>query len=233
MGDESKFLGLVLDHIPSEGRLPLRSPRQPRLPEQSPAFLIGKRSFDIFAALATVPVIVLVGLVLLVVNPLWNRGPLVFVQKRMGKGCKPFTAYKFRTMAPCDGTSGFERGPDDPVEIHRITRLGRFLRQTRIDEFPQFLNVLRGDMSVVGPRPDQWDHARHFVVAVPGYRDRHRVRPGITGLAQISNGYAEGMVATVEKTRADLAYIRKSSLAMEVGIILGTVRVMFTGFGAR
>lgn len=233
MGDEGNLLGLV--KVAASGDRPLLDPsrRQPRLPVPTRAFEISKRVFDVAASLSALPVVLLVGVVLLLINPIWNRGPLVFAQKRMGKGCKPFVAYKFRTMVPCDGRAGRLRGPFDPVEANRITRLGAFLRRTRIDEFPQFFNVITGDMSVIGPRPDQWDHARHFVVAVPGYRDRHRVRPGITGLAQIAKGYAEGEDATLAKTRADLAYIRKLSWRSELRIILGTIRVMCTGFGAR
>lgn len=233
MGDEGNLLGMIKGAASSDRPLLSPSRHQPRLPEATRTFRAGKRMFDLVAAIAALPVVLLVGAMLLMINPVWNRGPLVFSQKRMGKGCKPFIAYKFRTMVPCDGRAGGPRGPFDPVETHRITRLGAFLRKTRIDEFPQFFNVIAGDMSVIGPRPDQWDHARHFVVAVPGYRDRYRVRPGITGLAQIAKGYAEGEDATLAKTRADLAYIRKPSWRTELRIILGTIRVMFTGFGAR
>ena len=201
-----------------------------RVAAPSRAFRTSKRAFDIALALAALPFVALVGLVLLAANPFWNRGPLIFSQTRMGKGCRPFTAHKFRSMTPATDDA---RGPDDPVETHRITRLGAFLRRTRLDETPQFLNVLRGDMSFIGPRPDSWTHAEHFIAAIPGYRLRHMVRPGITGLAQIARGYAEGTDATVLKTRADLAYIRKAGWAMEWKILLGTVRVVITGSGAR
>ncbi len=229
MSDESRFLGIVQDRS-AERSVPLHRPHIARLPEPTRYFAVSKRLFDILVALASAPAVVLIALALVVANPVWNRGPLLFAQKRMGRNCKPFTAYKFRTMAPCERAP---RGPDDPVETHRITRLGNWLRKTRIDEFPQFFNVFRGDMSLVGPRPDQWDHARHYVATVPGYRDRHRVRPGITGLAQVAHGYAEGLDATAAKARVDLAYIRKANWGTDLRIILGTIRVMFTGFGAR
>ena len=125
------------------------------------------------------------------------------------------------------------RGPDDPLEAERITPLGRFLRRLRIDELPQFLNVLAGHMSLVGPRPDYWDHAAHYLDFIPGYRQRHNVRPGITGLAQVDGGYAEGVNATVEKTRSDLHYIRRSGVAMEVYVLWRTIYVVLTGFGDR
>jgi len=125
------------------------------------------------------------------------------------------------------------RGPDDPLEADRITRLGQLLRRSRIDELPQFLNVLAGHMSFIGPRPDYWDHAKHYLDTIPGYRQRHVVRPGITGLAQVDGGYAEGVDATVLKTRHDLRYIRGNGLAMELYVLWRTIYVVFTGFGAR
>jgi lipopolysaccharide/colanic/teichoic acid biosynthesis glycosyltransferase len=125
------------------------------------------------------------------------------------------------------------RGPDDPLEAERITSVGRVLRRTRIDELPQFLNVIAGHMSLVGPRPDYWDHATHYLDFIPGYRQRHDVLPGITGLAQVDGGYAEGINATVEKTRHDLRYIRGSGMAMEFYVLWRTIHVVLTGFGAR
>jgi len=191
---------------------------------------IAKRGFDIVIALAALPINVGVGGMILVLNPFWNPGPLFYLQSRMGRDCKPFRAVKFRTMRPAPSIN---RGPDDPLESDRITPLGRLLRRIRIDELPQFLNVLMGDMSVIGPRPDYWDHALHYLDTIPGYRQRHSVRPGITGLAQVDAGYAEGIGATVEKTRHDLRYIRSRSLEMEFYVLRRTVHVVFTGTGAR
>jgi len=189
-----------------------------------------KRGIDMVIATAAMPVVVLTALVLLLANPLWNAGPLFFLQTRMGRDCQPFRAIKFRTMRPAHRIL---RGPDDPVEADRITPLGQFLRRTRIDELPQFLNVLAGHMSFIGPRPDYWDHAMHYLDTIPGYRQRHVVRPGITGLAQVDGGYAEGVDATVQKTRHDLRYIRGSGLKMELYVLSRTFYVVFTGFGAR
>lgn len=196
----------------------------------SQSFTSAKRSFDIVVALAAMPVVLLVCLILVLVNPFWNPGPLFFQQKRMGRGCDGFTALKFRTMRPSEQIA---RGPDDPLEHERITPLGRFLRVTRIDELPQFVNVLNGDMSLIGPRPDYWNHAIHYVESIPGYRERHRVRPGITGLAQVDAGYAEGVTATIRKTHHDLRYIRRSGLRMEAYVLWRTLYVVLTGFGAR
>ena len=199
-----------------------------RLP--GPAFGLAKRGFDVLVAVAAMPAVGLAAVVLLLFNPVWNRGPLFYRQQRMGRGGRAFSMLKFRSMVPA---GEIERGPDDPLETSRITPLGQFIRRTRIDELPQFVNVLRGDMSLVGPRPDFWDHALHYADTIPGYSSRYRLRPGITGLAQVDAGYAEGIEATLEKTRHDLAYIRGAGLAMEVYILRRTVEVVFTGFGAR
>jgi len=193
-------------------------------------FRVAKRAFDLLAAIAALPVVLAAALVLLAINPVWNSGPLLFLQTRMGLGCRPFRAVKFRTMRPA---GAILRGPDDPVEADRITPLGRLLRRSRIDELPQFLNILIGQMSLIGPRPDYWDHAIHYLETIPGYRQRHVVRPGITGLAQVDGGYAEGVGATAEKTRHDLRYIRASGPAMEVYVLRRTVHVVCTGSGAR
>lgn len=196
----------------------------------APAFTAAKRVFDIAVALVALPLIGAMALLLLVLNPIWNAGPLFYVQTRMGRDCRPFRAVKFRTMRPAARIS---RGPDDPLEADRITPLGQVLRRSRIDELPQFLNVLAGHMSVIGPRPDYWDHAQHYIDSIPGYRQRHAVRPGITGLAQVESGYAEGVGATVEKTRQDLRYIRSGGLGMELYVLGRTLHVVFTGAGAR
>jgi lipopolysaccharide/colanic/teichoic acid biosynthesis glycosyltransferase len=194
------------------------------------SFLIAKRAFDIVVAVAALPLILLTALVLLVINPIWNVGPLFFLQTRMGLNCQPFRAVKFRTMRPAHQIM---RGPDDPLEADRITSLGRFLRCNRIDELPQFFNIIVGHMSLIGPRPDYWDHATHCRDFIPGYQQRHAVRPGITGLAQVDGGYAEGVNATIEKTRHDLRYIRRSGIAMEFYVLWRTIYVVLTGFGAR
>jgi len=193
-------------------------------------FRIAKRAFDLAVAIAALPLILLTALVLLVINPVWNAGPLFFRQTRMGRDCRPFRAVKFRTMRPANRIM---RGPDDPLEVDRITPLGQFLRRSRIDELPQFFNILAGHMSLIGPRPDYWDHATHYLDSIPAYRQRHIVRPGITGLAQVDGGYAEGVDATVEKTRHDLRYIRGSGIAMEFYVLWRTIHVVCTGFGAR
>lgn len=191
------------------------------MPRKSGVYAVGKRLFDIgFSTLVLLPAMLVVALALLLANPFYNPGPLFYAQKRMGRDCKPFRALKFRTMR---ATPRDRRGPDDPVDQQRITPLGHVLRRSRFDELPQILNVYRGDMSLIGPRPDYFRHAHHYMRAIPGYRTRHMVRPGISGLAQIRHGYAEGMDATRRKTGADLDYIRNASLKLDLWIFWRTI----------
>jgi lipopolysaccharide/colanic/teichoic acid biosynthesis glycosyltransferase len=191
------------------------------LPHQSRAYVVAKRAFDLgFITVVLLPATLIVALALLILNPFFNPGRLFFAQKRMGRDCKPFRALKFRTMNTKEGRT---RGPDDPVEWERITPLGRLLRLSRFDELPQIFNVYRGQMSLIGPRPDYFRHAHHYMRAIPGYQARHRVRPGISGLAQIELGYAEGMDATRLKTSADLDYIRRASFLLDLWIFWRTI----------
>lgn len=183
----------------------------------------AKRGVDIVLAALLLPVVAVLGVLLLILNPWMNRGPLFFVQVRMGRGCQPFRAVKFRTMTASDPTL---RGPNGSLERHRITPLGGLLRRTRLDELPQVVNVLGGEMSLIGPRPDCLAHAEHFLQTVPGYRQRHVVRPGISGLAQTQIGYVEGEKATRRKVEADLLYIHNAGFRMEAWIFLRTLQVI-------
>ncbi|SLN74197.1 UDP-N-acetylgalactosamine-undecaprenyl-phosphate N-acetylgalactosaminephosphotransferase [Roseivivax jejudonensis] len=187
-----------------------------------------KRVFDIVGALVLLPLTLAVAALLIAANPIFNAGPLFFIQARMGRHCRAFPAIKFRTMRPVERIA---RGADDPLELDRITRLGRFLRKSRLDELPQIFNVLRGDMSLIGPRPDYFNHARRFVRHVPGYRERHAVRPGISGLAQVRLGYANGLEATAAKVRDDLAYIRNAGFWLDTLIFCRTVMTILRGHG--
>ena len=187
-----------------------------------------KRVLDIIAAflLLTVlsPLLLLIALIALV-----SQGrPVLYRQTRVGQHQKPFRIYKFRTM-----TRDAEKlsGPvlateDDP----RITPLGRRLRRFRLDELPQVLNILRGDMSFIGPRPERPVFVEGYLRDIPGYSERFRVKPGATGLAQINGGYA---TTPERKLKYDLMYLYHQSLALDVQIIVETVRVVLTGKGAR
>lgn len=193
-------------------------------------FASRKRAFDILCAVLALPLIVIVGLVLLLANPVANPGPLFFSQYRMGRNGRRFRMWKFRTMRP---SPSLQRRYDSPLEEDRVSPLGRFLRSSRLDELPNFVNVLSGEMSLVGPRPDVWEHAIVYLKIVPRYADRFSVRPGITGLAQVRNGYADTMAAVRRKARLDSIYVSRADWSLERSIILATFGVLLMRTGAK
>lgn len=203
--------------------------------EQRPAhwslvFRVYKFFFDAVCTLVALPLIAVIGALLLVLNPFFNPGPLIFTQNRLGKNRVPFKMYKFRSMVSVPEEA---RAADAKVETHRITPLGRILRKLRIDELPNFFNVLRGEMSVIGPRPDAQSHAEEFLRTIPHYNYRYLVKPGITGLAQIESGYAEGAEQTSLKAHYDHLYVETSCGRLDVFIAWRTLWVMATGFGSK
>lgn len=171
-----------------------------------------KRGGDILLAFTFLPVLAMFAVVLIVLNPFLNSGPLFFVQRRMGQGCMPFQMLKFRSIQ---------------AETGQITLFGKLLRKSRIDELPQAINVLRGEMSFVGPRPDAWDEAVEFARRFPGYRARHSVRPGISGLAQVRHGYIEGEDRLHLKIASDLEYIHTATVGLDLRIAVSTVATVF------
>ena len=191
-------------------------------------FWINKRIFDISVSLLLLPLLFIVVIILPFINYFSNSGRLFFIQERMGKNCEVFHAIKFRTMVP---VKEITRKYDDPIETNRITFFGKFLRKSRIDELPQILNVLKGDMSLIGPRPDYYIHALEYLKSVKGYRDRHDIRPGITGLSQIRLGYAEGLEATEKKASIDNYYIQNVGYIIELKIIVNTIITIIRGIG--
>ena len=191
-------------------------------------FWINKRIFDIILSLLLLPLFFTIAIFLLVFNLFYNTGELFFIQKRMGKNCELFFTIKFRTMTH---VKEITRKYDDPIETNRITPLGKILRKMRIDELPQILNVLKGDMSLIGPRPDYYEHALEYLENVDGYRERHAIRPGITGLSQIRLGYAETLEATSKKTSVDNYYIQNLGYINELKIILNTILIVLRGLG--
>ena len=159
-----------------------------------------------------------------------RRRAVTTERRRSGAPGRPFRVWKLRTMvvdAERDGPRW--AAPGDP----RVTRFGRLLRSTRLDETPQFWNVLRGEMSVVGPRPERPSFVRQFEREVPGYRDRLLVRPGITGLAQITTGYDTDLSSVRRKVALDRRYVQRASLGQDLAILLRTVRVVLRGTGAH
>lgn len=182
-----------------------------------------KRGFDFLAAGIALLVLCPVMLAVALAVYLSDRGPVLFRQVRVGLGGTPFGMYKFRSMVrDAESRGGFSTADGDP----RITRVGRFIRRTSLDELPQLFNVLKGDMSVVGPRPDV--PAQEALYLPAQWRLRCAVRPGITGLAQATRRSA----ATPEqRTELDLHYAREAGMALDLKIIAMTVRQVFTKGG--
>ena len=181
----------------------------------------AKRAFDIVVALAMLaffaPSLLLVALLIRLESP----GPVLFRQARGGLNGRLFTIYKFRSMR---GEENGETVVQATRADDRITRVGRFIRKTSIDELPQLLNVLKGDMSLVGPRPHARAHDQHYGERIAGYALRFRARPGLTGLAQIQGlrGGTDDIDSMARRVRADIAYIETWSFASDLRIMLLT-----------
>ena len=195
-----------------------------------PVYLAAKRAFDITATLAVAPLLIPVCLIVAIMIRLDSPGAAIFVQQRIGKGNKVFRMYKFRSMRPHEEDNATPQFADQ--DAHRITRLGAFIRKFRIDELPQFLNVFKGDMSLIGPRPEQPGFVDLFEKEVPYYSYRHIVRPGITGWAQVNHGYAADTESTKEKVEHDFYYIKHLSPGLDFLIVIRTLKTILTGFGA-
>jgi exopolysaccharide biosynthesis polyprenyl glycosylphosphotransferase len=194
---------------------------------REPVFERLKRVSDVFLAVIGLalasPVILAAGFAVW----LEDRGPVFFQQSRIGKNRVPFRLRKLRTMRPDTGGGGAYTQVGDA----RITRVGRFLRAARIDEFPQLWNVLRGDMSLIGPRAE-WDRlVAEYERQIPCYYFRHLVKPGITGWAQVNYPYGANLDDTMRKLEYDLYYIRHFSFMLDASIVLKTIHVMLFGKG--
>ena len=190
-----------------------------------------KRAIDV--VLATVGVILSAPLALLtaLAVKLESDGPVLYGQVRVGEGGRHFTVWKFRSMrqdAEKGGRPVWATDQDD-----RVTRVGRFIRKTRLDELPQFWNVLRGDMSFVGPRPERPFFVEQLAKEIPYYQQRHAVKPGLTGWAQVKYQYGSSIEDAMEKLRYDLYYIKHLSIALDVSIVFDTVKVILFGKGAK
>jgi lipopolysaccharide/colanic/teichoic acid biosynthesis glycosyltransferase len=198
-------------------------------------FAKAKRAFDLVTALVALPLLTPFMLIVALLIRLDSPGPVLFRQQRMGYRGRAFLMFKFRTMresAPGIGAdarqAAITRDDDE-----RVTRIGRFLRQYRIDELPQLINVIRGDMSWIGPRPEAVPLSLWYEAELPFYRYRHIVRPGITGWAQVKQGHVADVDEVLWKLHYDFYYIKNFSFWLDVLIVARTIRTILSGFGAR
>lgn len=191
-------------------------------------YLRLKRIFDVIGVIVLLPVVALILLPALLSVKLDSPGPLLFRQTRMGYRGRPFTCYKLRTMR-CD-----QDGPAFTLQGDaRITRWGRFLRKWRIDELPQLINIVKGEMSWIGPRPEAIELATYYSKHVPFYDYRHAVRPGISGWAAVHQGNVGEVDAAREKLEYDFYYIKYFSIWLDFLIIFKTIQTIWSGLGSR
>jgi len=189
----------------------------------------GIRVMDIVFSMTALIIVAPVLLLLAILIPLESPGSPFFVQIRAGRGDSTFRMFKLRSMCSDANRGGIRLASSDDL---RVTRIGKFIRRTRIDELPQFINVLKGEMSIVGPRPEIPAIANLNQKRIPDYEDRHEIRPGITGLAQILNGY-DSDVNDVRRTVAlDKYWVLHHGIRNYLLTLIRTVPVVFTGHGA-
>lgn len=193
-------------------------------------YSLVKRIIDILLALITLPIWLPITLLAGIIIKFESEGPMFFIQKRVGQGNKDFNVYKLRSMCCDSEKNGAQFAQSNDM---RITRVGKFIRKTRIDELPQFINILKGDMSLIGPRPEQRAFVDQFTKDIPFYSYRHVVKPGITGWAQVTQGYAADTDDTRIKIQYDFYYIKHFSLWLDLVVTIRTIYTIFTGFGAR
>ena len=186
-----------------------------------------KRVLEIFLSLLLLFVTLPIAILVMIAIKLESKGPIFYKQERVGLNGEKFFILKFRSMF----LNAEENGPkwaqkDDP----RVTKVGKVIRKFRIDELPQLLNVLKGEMSLIGPRPEREFFTEEFSKRIPGFKNRLLVRPGITGWAQVNGGYD---ITPFKKFMLDMYYINNQSLKLDLIILLKTLVVIFTGNGAR
>jgi len=187
-----------------------------------------KRMIDVVVSLIAIIALIPIYIALAICVKCSSKGPIFYCQERLGRYAKPFKIIKFRTMyvdAEKDGPALSRDG--DP----RITRIGRFMRKVRFDELPQFINVLKGDMSLVGPRPERQFYIEQIVQRAPHYYTVFKVRPGITSWGQVKYGYAQNVDEMIDRLKYDIIYLENMSLYLDIKILIYTIRIIFEGSG--
>ena len=191
--------------------------------ERKIAYEVLKRSLDIIISMLALLVLVIPMFVIAIAIKCTSKGAALYVQERLGKNGKPFKLIKFRTMVDDAEKNSIQWcAKNDP----RITRLGAYLRRFHVDELPQLWNILIGDMSFIGPRPERECYYDAFETYIHGFRERLKVKPGLTGLAQVSGG---SLMRPEEKIRYDIAYIKKRSVRLDLRILRNTFLAVITG----
>jgi lipopolysaccharide/colanic/teichoic acid biosynthesis glycosyltransferase len=218
------------------GRVAIEHLSENNLGSLIPGIVYGKvkRAADFLAAAAALPLLAPLFILIAIAIRLDSNGPVFFRQDRMGYRGTPFRMIKFRTMrvnsaAEADLRRAAMTGEADP----RVTRVGRFLRRYRLDELPQIINVFKGEMSWIGPRPEALPLSSWYESELPFYRYRHIVRPGITGWAQVKQGHVSEMEEVLGKLHYDFYYVKNFSFWLDLLILAGTIRTMVSGHGSR
>ncbi|MCW8333626.1 sugar transferase [Vibrio paucivorans] len=196
----------------------------------NPLYHTLKRIWESILIILSLPITLPVMLMTAILIKLESPGPAMFIQERVGQGGKSFRIYKFRSMTVKKDDSSDKFATQEQA---RVTKVGKVIRKVRIDELPQFFNVLKGEMSLIGPRPEQESFVKQFEQEIPFYGYRHMVKPGITGWAQTVQGYADDTDSTRNKLAHDLYYIKHLSFWLDMNIVLKTIRTILTGFGAK
>jgi lipopolysaccharide/colanic/teichoic acid biosynthesis glycosyltransferase len=200
------------------------------------AYRKTKRLCDIVACLLMVPILLVPMALIATLIKLDSPGPVIFRQRRVGYRGEIFEMFKFRSMRPRDVADGEKAARQDAMtrsDDDRVTRVGRFIRRTRLDELPQMLNILRGEMSWIGPRPEAVPLSQWYGGEIPFYSYRHIIRPGITGWAQVHQGHVTDLDAINQKLAYDFYYVKYFSAWLDIVIALRTIPTMIGGFGAR
>ena len=218
------------------GRVAIEHLSENNLGSLIPGIVYGrvKRVIDVVGCIVALPVLAPLLLVLGALVRIDSRGPILFRQQRMGYRGHAFTMYKFRTMrGDAPAAADPKQAAMTKDEDARVTPVGRFLRRYRLDELPQAINVLRGEMSWIGPRPEAMPLSTWYEAELPFYRYRHIVRPGITGWAQVKQGHVADVDEVLSKLHYDFYYIKNFSFWLDILIVAGTIRTVLSGFGAR
>jgi exopolysaccharide biosynthesis polyprenyl glycosylphosphotransferase len=189
---------------------------------------VTKRTIDFISSLILMVIALPIGLLTALAIKLESKGPVFYLQKRVGQYNKEFKVIKFRSMCQDAEKNGAQWASSSDS---RVTLVGKFIRKTRIDELPQLINVFKGEMSIVGPRPEREVFIKELEKTIPYYRFRHAVKPGVTGLAQVSYPYGASLEDAIWKHKYDLHYIKHHSLFADIRILLKTVKVVILGMG--